>query len=436
MTGPALRHTSDRKLIQELVNHYQQGSLNLEPGFQRDSVWREKDRAKLIDSIVRNYPLPAIFLYRRHEDGQLVYDVIDGKQRLESVFMFMGIMRGRFWAKVPLPSADGEEWMNWKRFCKKRLQHLITGYSIPTIEVDGEFTDIVDVFVRINSTGKALTPQEKRHARYYDSAFLKEANRIAKRYENKFFHMGVLSATDISRMKHVELISELMLSMHRGDVLNKKTALDSVMSSDGLNARDIRKSAQQTVKALNRVWRMFPRLYTTRFRRITDFYSLTVMIGRYEQEGYILTDRRRNRLAWDLLTAFGSKVDEMREKQRQLQGAKPDEEIYRTYLMTVSQITDDVSQRRKREEILKGILGSLFARKDSQRGFTPEQRRIIWNSSTVHRCSGARCGGRILTWRDFTLDHIRPHTKGGRSELANAKMMCQECNSAKGHRRR
>jgi hypothetical protein len=42
--------------------------------------------------------------------------------------------------------------------------------------------------------------------------------------------------------------------------------------------------------------------------------------------------------------------------------------------MTVSQMTDDVSQRRKCEQILRGILGSLFARKDSQRGFTSEQR--------------------------------------------------------------
>lgn len=433
MTGPTLHHTSDRKLIQELVNHYQQGSLNLEPGFQRDSVWREKDRRRLIDSIVRNYPLPAIFLYRRHKDGQLVYDVIDGKQRLESIFMFMGVMRGRFWAKVQLPSEDCEEWMNWRQFCRKRLQHLVTGYSIPTIEVDGEFTDIVDVFVRINSTGKALTPQEKRHARYYDSAFLKEANRIANRYESRFFDMGVLSASDISRMKHVELVSELMLSMHRGDVLNKKTALDSVMASDGLNSRDIRKSAQQTVKALNRVWRMFPKLYTTRLCRITDFYSLTVLIGKYEQEGFILTDRRCNRLAWDLLVAFGGKVDEMREKQRRLQGAKPEEEIYRTYLMTVSQMTDDVSQRRKREEILKGILGSLFAKKDSQRGFTLEQRRIIWNTATQRKCT--KCT-KLLSWDDFTIDHIDPHSKGGRSRLENAALMCRSCNSSKGHRRR
>lgn len=433
MTEKIITHTSDRKLIDELVSHYKKRALNLEPGFQRDSVWKERDRAKLINSIVRNYPLPAIFLYRRNENGRLIYDVIDGKQRLESIFKFMGILRGRFWAKVKLPGAEQEEWIDWKKLCKKRQQHLITGYSIPTIEVDGDFTDIVDVFVRINSTGKALSPQEKRHAKYYDSDFLKEAHRIAKRFETRLQRMDVLSASDISRMKHVELISELILSMHQGDVLNKKTALDRVMTSDTLDGRSIRKASRLTVTAINRVFRMFPRLRNTRFCRVTDFYSLVVLIGKFEQEGYILTDRRRNRLAWDLLVAFGAKVDKMREKQRMLENVKTGEEIYRAYLMTVSQMTDDISQRRKREEILRGILGTLFAQKDKQRGFSAEQRRILWNEAASRKCEGC---GKSLTWDDFTIDHIDPHSKGGRSRLENAALMCRVCNSTKGNRKR
>ena len=433
MSEKILTHTSDRKLIMELVSHYKQRALNLEPGFQRDSVWKERDRAKLINSVVRNYPLPAIFLYRRNENGRLIYDVIDGKQRLESIFMFMGVLRGRFWAKVKMPGADGEEWIDWNKLCKKRQQHLITGYSIPTIEVDGDFTDIVDVFVRINSTGMALTRQEKLNAEYYNSAFLREAKRIAKRFQRRLQKMDILSAADISRMKHVELVSELILSMHQGDVLNKKTALDRMMKSDALDGRNIRKASRLAVAAINRVFHMFPKLRNTRFCRVTDFYTLVILIGKFQQEGYILTDRRRNRLAWDLLVAFGEKVDRMREKQRRLENVKPGEEIYRAYLMTVSQMTDDISQRRKREEILKGILGSLFTKKDTQRGFTAEQRRIIWNTASSKKCEGC---GRNLTWDDFTIDHIYPHSKGGRSRLENAALMCRECNSAKGNRKR
>ena len=123
----------------------------------------------------------------------------------------------------------------------------------------------------------------------------------------------------------------------------------------------------------------------------------------------------------------------MRENQRKAIGIKPDQEIYRDYLLTVSQMSDDVNQRRKRESMLRGIVGTLFARKDSQRGFTLEQRRILWNTVAQRKC--AKCS-RILSWGDFTIDHIDPHSKGGRSRLENAAIMCRPCNSSKGHRRR
>lgn len=433
MTHPTLSHRPENRTIKDLENLYEDDLLNLEPGFQRQSVWSERDRAKLIDSILRNYPLPAIFLYRREENGQIIYDVIDGKQRIESILMFMGQMRGRYWLKTQLAGQDEAEWIDWRWLCKRKRQHLVTGYRIPVIEVDGDMGDIIDLFVRINSTGKALTPQEKRRAKYYNSPFLKEADWLARRYEWYFAEADILSAGQMSRMKHVELICELMLSIHQGDVINKKAALDRVMKTDGFNARDISKASGRTITALNRVRRMFPKLYTTRLRQMTDFYTLTLLIAKFEAEGLILTDRRRNRLAWDLLVAFATQVDEVREKQRKAIGIKPDQEIYRDYLLTVSQMTDDVNQRRRREAILRGILGSLFAKKDSQRGFTPEQRRILWNTAASRKCQ--ECG-RVLNWDDFTIDHVDPHSKGGRSRLENSALMCRVCNSSKGNRKR
>lgn len=433
MLASAIRHKTTTKSILDLRNLYAHNHLNLEPGFQRQSVWTQRDRASLIDSILRNYPLPAIFLYKREQDGDLVFDVIDGKQRLESIFMFTGSMRGRFSTRARLPGADSAETVDWNQLRRRNLQPLITGYELPVIEVDGEMGDIINVFVRINSTGKALTRQEQRHAKYYHSPLLKEAARLATRFERYFVENGIFSTGQLSRMKHVELICELMLSMLQGDVLNKKTALDRVMATGSFDGRQLGKASRMVTAALNRVRRMFPRLKTTRLRQVTDFYSLVVLIGKFEQERLILTDRRRNILAWDLLQIFAIKVDEVRELQRKAKGARPDQELYRDYLMTVSQMTDDVAQRRKREHILRGILGSLFASKDSQRGFTQEQRRILWNSSANRVCSTCSCK---LTWEDFTIDHINPHSKGGRSELENAALMCRKHNSEKGNRRR
>jgi hypothetical protein len=435
LRNAAITHKTTTKSVLDLQNLYEHGHLNLEPGFQRQSVWNERDRAKLIESILRNYPLPAIFLYKREEEGILVYDVIDGKQRLESILMFMGSMRGRFDTRTQLPNADSIEWVNWSLLKHRHLQHLVTACELPVIEVDGEIGEIIDVFVRINSTGKALTSQEKRHARYYNSPFLKEAARLATRFESYFLDNDIFSPGQISRMKHVELACELMLSLIQGDVLNKKTALDRVMATKSFDGRQLGKASRMVTTTLNRIRRMFPQLRTTRLCQVTDFYTLAVLIGKFEQEGLILTDRYRNRLAWDLLEAFSTQVDEVRELQRKAKGARADQELYRDYLLTVSQMTDDVAQRRKREQILRGILESLFESRDTKRGFTAEQRRIIWNTSALRSCSHPRCNVK-LTWDDFTIDHINPHSKGGRTQLANAALMCRKHNSKKGNRRR
>lgn len=430
----SLRYESSPRTVQDVIHLYEKGRLNLSPGFQRDSVWTDSDRQKLIESILRGYPLPSVFFYRRETDGQIFFDVIDGKQRIETILMFTGRIRGnRFATKtIQLPGADEKDWVDWDKLKRRRQQHRIEGYTLLTIQVDGELSEVIDLFVKINSTGKALSAAEKRKAKFYDDPFLKEAARLARRFEGYFKSQHVLSAGQILRMKDVELMCELMLSISKGDVINKKAALDRVMQSGSMTAHQIEKASRLTVSALNRVQRMFPDLGRTRFSKLSDFYSLAVLVARLESEGLILTDQRRNRLAWDLLVSFSNGVDTVRERQRRAEGAGPGEELYREYLLTVLEGTDEISKRQKRQEILRGLLGSLFERTDEKRLFSSEQRRILFNSATERKCE--ECGRR-LGWDDFTADHVRPFSKGGRTSLSNAALLCRKHNSAKGNRR-
>jgi len=422
--------------VQEILNRYEKSQLNLNPGFQRASVWAEKDRKKLIDSILRNYPLPSIFLYGATNDGQTVYYVIDGKQRIESILMFMGIIRGKKFATQSQLSEQEQgqpTLIDWNLLRKKKLQHKILNYKLHAIEVTGDLADVIDLFVRINSTGKALTSAEKQHAKFYDSPFLKKAGQLARQYESYFKESGVLSPIQISRMKHVELICELMVSAYAEDVINKKTALDKIMEQKAIAGRKLEKVAQITKRGLNRMKQLMPELKATRFRQVSDFYSLAVLIQKFEREGLILTDRKLNRLASDLLKSFSTGVEQVSLLQKQARGVAPDQEMYREYLLTVREATDEINHRRKREQILRGLLESLFQKKDSARFFSPEQRRILWNTSEDRKCTVC---DKILTWDDFTIDHINPHSKGGRTELDNAALMCKKHNSAKGNRRR
>jgi hypothetical protein len=428
------------RTINEFQLMFRNGQINLDPGFQRKSVWSLRDRRRLIQSIVSNYPLPSVFLYRRNSRGKLVYDVIDGKQQLETIFMFT--RQGRFkrdWfdVRLELNEDEGLDWWNWRdiRRYHGHVRHAIESYKIQTVEVTGSLSEIIDLFVRINSTGKRLTSGEKRHARFYDSRFLKEAAWLVARFQNYFLREGILSRTQLDRMKGTELVAELLMSIHQGGVINKKTSLDRAIGNDSINAHTLSRVSRELVATVNTLKRLFPEIATTRFHNTVDYYSLVMLVWEMRNLGFVLTNNKRNQIATRLLRRLSNGVDELRVQLKRAKPAANTPQIYSDYLLTVQGDTDSAATRERRREILKGLLFSLFDYKDDQRTFTPEQRRILWNSDEKRLCANRRCpNGRILTWDDFTVDHVKAWIKGGATKVENAQLMCRSCNSAKGGR--
>jgi 5-methylcytosine-specific restriction endonuclease McrA len=257
---------------------------------------------------------------------------------------------------------------------------------------------------------------------------------VASRFRSYFQVAGVVSEQQAERMKHIELASELIYSAYSCDVAGKKKVLDEIMDRDTLKGQTLQKAVIKSASALSRLRRMFPSLNrSVRFHKISDFYTLAVLIQKIEAEGLVLTDRRRNKLAWEILVAFGTGVDQIAEALRtfEIKKLEPGQDLCRDYLQTVKEGVDSLLNRRKREQILRGLIGSLFEIKAANRLFTPEQRRIIWNTTDVRACADCR-EVKELTWDDFQLDHVRPHSKGGQTELANAALRCALHNRKKG----
>lgn len=432
-----LEFTYGSKDVQDLISLYQENRLNLEPGFQRHSVWTIADRKKLILSVLQNYPIPSVFLYKTvDESGRLKYDVLDGKQRLESALTFMGLgkfKKERFEIKANMTedeNAEPEFW-TWTDLKRKRHEHRLTGYRIQTVEVSGDLSDIIDLFVRINSTGKRLTGQEKRHARFYSSKFLKVAGQLGNRYLNFFLENKIMTRGQINRMKHVELICELMASVHMQQLLNKKTALDKIISGENIQDKQIAKAKDSFISTINIVRKVFPNLKSTRFAYSAEFYSLFMLLWRFNNEKMILIDRKRNLQAQKLLEWLSNGVDQVRRQINKAKGSRPDQQIFASYVFTTRGDSDSSATRGRREEVLNQIFYGLFERKDGKRGFNKEQRRLLWNSDASKACKSC---GKNLTWENFTIDHIKPHALGGASTLNNATLMCRNCNSKKGKR--
>ena len=425
--------TFGEQSINDLLLRFKNRQINLDPGFQRNSVWTPSDRKRLIQSIVSNYPLPSVFLYKRHHNGRLVYDVIDGKQRIETILMFTAtgrFRRQKFDAKLDL--GDGLEWHDWSTLRREPDKRAaFEGYKIQTTEVEGELADIVDLFVRINSTGKRLTSGEKRHAKFYRSPFLKQAEHLVTKHHAYLRNQQILSPAQIERMKGTELFAELLMSIHNGGPINKKTSLDRAIGNDAVNGNTLGRLAREFTKTIRLLRRMFPKLHQTRLHNSADFYSLFLVVWEMEQDGFILRDSRRNRAAFELLKKLSNGVDELRDQLRKLRTARPSQRLYADYMLTVQGDTDSSANRQRRREILRGLLISLYDRQDERRAFTVEQRRLIWNSEDKQIC--ARCH-KPLAWSDFSVDHIVAYARGGKTTLKNAQLMHRRCNSSKGAR--
>lgn len=76
--------------ISEIISMYNDGDIEIHPEFQRFYRWSDYQKTKLIESILLNIPIPPIFVSQR-EDG--VWDVVDGLQRLSTIFQFVHVYK-------------------------------------------------------------------------------------------------------------------------------------------------------------------------------------------------------------------------------------------------------------------------------------------------------------------------------------------------------
>lgn len=71
--------------VDRLVKKFDLKELNLNPDFQRNEVWKDKQKSRLIESILIKIPIPSFYIDARDESNWIV---IDGLQRLSTIIRY------------------------------------------------------------------------------------------------------------------------------------------------------------------------------------------------------------------------------------------------------------------------------------------------------------------------------------------------------------
>ena len=155
--------------IRELTENYQDneengvvgfgGKLDIRPPYQREFIYKDKQREAVIDTITKNFPLNVMYWAVR-EDGN--YEVIDGQQRTISICQYV--------------NGDFAHFFRYFHNLQKDEQEQILNYKLMVYFCSGTDSEKLKWFQTINIAGEKLTDQELRNA-VYSGSWVSDAKR-------------------------------------------------------------------------------------------------------------------------------------------------------------------------------------------------------------------------------------------------------------------
>lgn len=225
-----LPSSPSNKMISELIGMIRREELILQPEFQRKLVWNINHKSAFIDTILKGYPFPEIYLSQSGIDFETLKSqqvVVDGQQRLSTIMQYVEGVPEQKWKGIPM----------FKDLSTDQKNDFLN-YNVVVRNLQDASEDVVkEVFRRINQTKFNLEQIEIQNA-LYDGEFISAAKEIVTL--NKLENFPVFSDIDISRMSDLNFILLCMSTLLEGGYYagNKKTEEFIIRYNDSFEERD------------------------------------------------------------------------------------------------------------------------------------------------------------------------------------------------------
>ncbi|WP_158674284.1 DUF262 domain-containing protein [Pseudokineococcus lusitanus] len=244
------------------------GQLDLDPAYQRRSVWNDDYRRFYIDTVLRDYPSPAIFLQVETRAGApTVYHVIDGKQRLEALIRFS---KGEFHLAAYFDDAGLSD--PYYEDLRQEEQDAFADYVLSVENIDrAEDAELKVAFDRLNRNVAKLNRQELRKAQY-EGAFISKMTELAAApfWED----ITVATRARVQRMLDVEFVSDLYLLTMKGVQDGSGYVMDDAYADYDAEIPDEQEHDRAYVRTLSFLESLPLQWRYSRWKNLSDLYGL------------------------------------------------------------------------------------------------------------------------------------------------------------------
>lgn len=390
------------------------------PDYQRPPAWTKKQKQLLIDSILREYDIPKMYWRSVNRADGIRYEVIDGQQRLRTIWEFKN---GGFGLAKDADPVN-KILVAGKKYDELDLDvsTIFDAYPVDVVIVDDavqneEDDEVRDMFLRLQN-GTTLKAQEKRNAMPGQMRdFVKEISQHPFFANCKFTNSRYTFDHVAAQVTCLELAGGP--AGVRDSDLTRMYEQHKKFDSKSPQAKKIRRVLDYLLKAFPD---KTPEL--ERYNVITLYCLVSTLI-----EKYVHYDTEK------LVSEWFVSFEERRRKQDDLPEEERDPKLIEYRRLTSYSTDSEESIRGRLEHLEKDFFLDYpdIPTIDAIRTFTYEQRLAIFRRDSSKCQLRIKCNGEKLGWGDWHADHILPFSKGGKTTVSNGQVSCISCNTAKGN---
>jgi hypothetical protein len=259
--------------ISDFVEWQNSGLLELDPDFQRRSVWPEKAKSYLIDTILRGLPIPKLIIHQKMAQSRNIRVVIDGQQRLRSIFEYIN-------NNFKISKIHNEDLSQF--YFDELPEDIRDSFFQFELGVDVIFNityeEMLDIFQRLNSFTATLKPQEILNSKYL-GYFKNYVFDYGRKYAKYFIDGEVLTKYQVTRMAEAELSTNFFVALINGVQTNKNNETFYRIYEDEEN--ELPAMAIRYDEIMSIIGEIYPpdELKLTNWSRVHLFYTLFTSIG-------------------------------------------------------------------------------------------------------------------------------------------------------------